>query len=61
MREAAFQEIANLERILQLNLIFHFQVVLYPKQTHQIFFPDSINVSIDAWKMEEAHSGQKHV
>lgn len=58
MREAAFQEIPNLERILQLNLIFHFQLVFYSKQTYQIFFPDSTNVSIDVWKMEEAHSGQ---
>lgn len=38
MREAALQEIPNLERILQLNLIFHFQLVLYSKQTCQIPF-----------------------
>lgn len=25
------------------------------------FFLDSTNVSFDAWKMEDAHSGQKHI
>jgi len=52
MREAAFQETPNLERILQLNLIFHFQLVLYSRQTYQIFLPDSTNVSTDTWKTE---------
>lgn len=62
MREAACQEIPDLERIPQLNLGFHFQLVLHSKETYQIcFFPDSSNVSTEAWKMKEAHSRQKLV
>lgn len=36
MKEAAFQEIPNLGNILQLNLIFHFQLV--PNRLTRYFF-----------------------
>lgn len=44
MREAAFQEIPDSERILQFKLIFHFQLAFYSKQTYQIFFFQTLQV-----------------